>query len=107
MSQVTISVSKREFLLYWAGFLVVVAATISILMTFSGLLLDVMSYRCWYPVISPLLGVSEPPKPTQIAGMPYYCASPAEAVVRFVFNLLASLVVLGSGFYMMMNGKKR
>jgi hypothetical protein len=107
LSQVTISISKREFLLYWAGFLVVVVAAVSILMTFSGLLLDVLSYRCWYPVISPLLGVSEPPKPTQIADMPYYCASPAEAVVRFVFNLLAGLVVLGAGFYMMINGKKR
>jgi hypothetical protein len=106
LSQVAISVSKREFLLYWVGFSVAVVAAVSILMTFSSLLLDVLSYRCWYPVISPMLGVSEPPKPTQIANMPYYCASPAEAVVRFVFNLLASLVVLGAGFYMMMNGKK-
>ena len=84
-----------------------VVAAVSVLMTFSGLLVDVLSYRCWYPLISSLLGVTEPSKSTQIACMPFYCANPVVAVVRFVFNLLADLVVLGAGVYMMMNGKKR
>ena len=99
--------SRREFLLYWAGFLILVLGAVSILMTFSGLLVDVLSYSCWYPVVSPLFGINEPPNPTQIVDMPFYCVNPAVAVVRFVFNLLAGLIVVASGFYMMLNGKKR
>lgn len=99
--------SQREFLLYWAGFAVLVLGGVFILMTISGLLVDVLSYRCWYPILSPLLGVNEPPKPSQIPDMPYYCVDPALAVVRFVFNLLAGLIIAGAGGYMMLNGKKR
>lgn len=101
--------SQREFLLYWAGFAVLVLGGVFILMTISGLLVDVLSYRCWYPILSPLLGVNEPPKPSQIADiadLPYYCVDPALAVVKFVFNLLAGLIVAGAGGYMMLNGKK-
>jgi len=97
---------RREFLLYWAGFLVVVLGSVSILMTISGLLVDVLSYRCWYPVVSPLFGITEPPKATQVVSMPFYCVNPAVAVVRFVFNLLGGLIVVGAGCYMMLNGKK-
>ncbi len=99
--------SRREFLLYWAGFLVAVLGSVSILMTISGLLVDVLSYRCWYPVVSPLLGISEPPTPTHTVSMPFYCANPAVAVVRFAFNLLSGLLVVGAGSYMMLNGEKR
>lgn len=99
--------SRREFLLYWAGFIVLILGAVSILMIISGLLVDVLSYRCWYPVLSPLFGVNEPPKPTQITNMPYYCVSPAVAVVRFIFSFLAGLIVVGAGGYMMLNGKKR
>jgi hypothetical protein len=38
--------------------------------------------------------------------MPVYCVNPAVAVVRFAFNFLAELVLLGAGVYMMINGKK-
>ena len=100
------SASRREFLLYWAGFIVVVLGAIFILMTISNLLLDVLSYRCWYPIISPMLGVREPPTPSQVVGIPFYCVNPAVAVVRFVFNLLAGLIIVGTGSYMMLNGKK-
>ncbi len=101
--------SRREFLLYWVGFTILIVGAVSFLLSLSSLMVDVLSYRCWYPVLSPLLGVSEPSKPTQIANMPnmpYYCANPAVAVVRFVFNLLATLVVSGAGGYMMLNGRK-
>jgi hypothetical protein len=54
-----------------------------------------------------MLGVNEPPKPTQVTDMPYHCTNPAVAVVRFVFNLFAGLIVIGAGGYMMLNGKKR
>lgn len=106
MTEENDSTSRREFLLYWAGFIVVVLGTIFILMTISGVLVDVLTYRCWYPVISPMLGIREPPTPTQVVGIPFYCVNPAVAVVRFVFNLLAGLIILGAGFYMMLNGKK-
>ncbi len=98
--------SRREFLLYWFGFLILVLGAISILMTMSGLMVDVLSYRCWYPVISPLLGINEPPTPTQGVHIPFYCVNPAVAIVRFVFNFLAGLIIVGAGFYMMLNGKK-
>ena len=105
--------SWREFLLFWVGFLIVVIGAVSILLTISGVLVDVLSYRCWYPVLSPLMGMSAPAQPAQsIAqpiGTPYpnYCYNPMVAVVRFVFNLLAELVLIGAGVYMMLNGKKR
>jgi hypothetical protein len=88
------------------GFFIVILGSISILMTISGLLIEVLSYRCWYPVLSPLFGLSEPPKSTQVADMLVYCANPAVAVVRFVFNFLAGLIFVGAGAYMMLNGKK-
>ena len=104
--------SWREFLLYWIGFVVTVIGVMSVLLTISGVLIDVLSYRCWYPIISPLMGVSQPVKPSQTndAGMlyyPYYCDDPAIAVIRFVFNLLAELVAIGAGFFMIWNGKRR
>jgi hypothetical protein len=99
--------SRREFILYWAGFVILIVGAVSILMTISGLMVDVLSYRCWYPIVSPMLGVNEPPKPTQVTDMPYHCTNPAVAVVRFVFNLFAGLIVIGAGGYMMLNGKKR
>lgn len=74
------------------------------LMTISGLLIDAVSYRCWYPIISPMLGLKEPVASAEI--LPY-CIDPVIAVVRFVFNFLSSLVVSGAGIYMMLNGKKR
>jgi hypothetical protein len=98
--------TKRQFFLYWLGFLIVILASVAVLMTISGLLIEVLNYRCWYPVLSPLLGFGEPPQPTQISEMPVYCVNPAVAVVRFAFNFLAELVVVGAGVYMMMNGKK-
>jgi hypothetical protein len=98
--------NRRQFLLYWLGFLIVILGSVAVLMTVSGLLIEVLNYRCWYPVLSPLLGLSEPPKPTQISQMPVYCVNPAVAVVRFAFNFLAELVLVGAGVYMMINGKK-
>jgi len=97
--------SRREFALYWVGFLTLIIGSVSVLMTISGLLVDVVSYRCWYPIISPLLGVREPPVSTY--DMPVYCGDPVVAVVRFIFNFLASLVVVGAGVYTMLNGKRR
>jgi hypothetical protein len=99
--------SRREFILYWAGFVILIVGAVLILMTISGLMVDVLSYRCWYPIVSPMLGVNESPKPTQVTDMPYSCTNPAVAVVRFVFNLFAGLTVIGAGGYMMLNGKKR
>ncbi len=99
--------SHREFLLYWVGFIVVVSGAASILMTISGLMVSVVSYRCWYPVVSPLFGITEPPKPMQVVSTSYYCVNPAVALVKFVFDLLVALMVVGAGFYMMLNGKKR
>jgi hypothetical protein len=98
--------SRREVLLYWAGFLVVVLGSISILMTISDLLVEVLSYRSWYPIVLPLFGISQPPTPTQVVNMPFYCVNPAVVVVRFVFDLLSGLIIVGAGFYMMLNGKK-
>jgi hypothetical protein len=99
--------SRREFILYWAGFLVVILGLASILMTISGVLVEVLSYRCWYPVLSPLLGIGQPPNSTQGSNMSVYCVDPAIAVVRFVFNFLAALVFVGAGVYMMLNGEKQ
>jgi hypothetical protein len=99
--------SRGEFILYWGGFVILIVGAVFILMTISGLMVDVLSYRCWYPILSPMLGVNEPPKPTQVTDMPYYCTNLAVGVVRFVFNLFAGLIAIGAGGYMMLNGKKR
>jgi hypothetical protein len=48
--------TRREVLLYWAGFLIITLGAVSILMTISGVLIDVLSSRCWYPIISPMMG---------------------------------------------------
>ncbi len=106
MSQAPSTGSMRQFILYWAGFLIVVGSLVAILLSISGVLVDALSYRCWYPILSPLLGINEPPQPSQIPNMPFYCSNPAIAVVRFVFNFLASLVSGGAGAYMMWSGKK-
>ncbi len=102
--------SQREFLLYWAGFIVLVFGAVSVLLTISGLMVDLLSYRCWYPIISPLLGINQPP-PDQTGNgtmIPsYYCADPAAAFVRFVFSFLSALIVGGAGAWMMMNGNKK
>ncbi len=100
--------SQREFLLYWAGFIVLVFGAVSILLTISGLMVDLLSYRCWYPIISPMLGINQPPPDqTGIGTIPsYYCADPAAALVRFVFNLLSALIIGGAGAWMMLNGNK-
>jgi hypothetical protein len=106
MDQSIDAANRREFFLYWAGFLVVILGSTSILMTVSGLMVEVLSYRCWYPVLSPLFGLSEPPNATQGSNMLVYCTNPAVAVVRFIFNFLAGLIFVGAGAYMMLNGKK-
>lgn len=90
--------------MYWVGFFVLASGSVSSLVTISGLLVDVVSYRCWYPVISPMFGFSVPPVST--SQMMPYCVDPVIAIVRFVFNFLASLVIVGAGTYMMLNGKK-
>jgi uncharacterized protein YggT (Ycf19 family) len=109
MSKAEERASWREFMLYWVGFLILVIAGISVLLTISGLLIDVLSYRCWIPILSPLMGMSEPPNlPQQVGTLPpYYCEDPSIAIIRFVFNLLSELLVIGAGTYMMLNGKKR
>lgn len=98
--------TRREFLLYWAGFLIIILGAVFILMTISGVLIDVLSSRCWYPIISPMMGVDQPPNPTQGVMVPNYCNNPMVAVIRFIFNLLAELVLIGAGTYMMLSGKK-
>ena len=98
--------TRREFLLYWAGFLIIVIGVVSVLMTISGVLTDVLSSRCWYPIISPMMGVNQPPRPAQGVMVPSYCYNPMVAVIRFIFNLLAELVLIGAGIYMMLGGKK-
>jgi hypothetical protein len=98
--------TRREFLLYWAGFLIIVVGIVSILMTISGVMTDVLSSRCWYPIISPMMGVDQPPSPAQGVMVPSYCYNPMVAVIQFIFNLLAELVLIGAGTYMMLSGKK-
>lgn len=96
--------SRREFFLYWAGVLILAFSVTSILMSTSELLIDTLSYRCWYPILSPLLGVSEP---RQDMIMPVYCANPAVAIVRFMFSFLSELIFVGVGTYMIMSGRRR
>ncbi len=102
--------SHREFLLYWAGFIILVFGAVSILLTISGLMVDLLSYRCWYPMISPMLGINQPPPDQTGNGTmtpSYYCADPAAALVEFVFRFLSALIIGGAGAWMMMNGNKK
>jgi hypothetical protein len=123
--------SRREFLLYWVGLFVVALAVVSIFISISNLVANVLSYNCYIPVVSGMLGIPPPPpitKPITVTSttfanvtMPnngvaqqlppyeYYCTNPfiPVAILTFVFNLLSSLVFIGVGAYMMLNGKKR
>ena len=120
--------SRREFFLYWAGIFVVAFSFVSILLTFSGLITNILSTNCYFPYVSPMLGVTQPTAtqtvvtsitvtsvngtqpilPEQVYPPPYqYCyGSPIAAVVQFTFQLLSSLIFTGVGAYMILNGKK-
>jgi hypothetical protein len=126
--------NRREFLLYWAGLFVVALAVVSIFISITNLVANVLSYNCYIPIVSGMLGIPTPP-PTpvtnpvtvtssttftnvtipnngvtqQLPPYEYYCTNPIipVAVLTFVFNLLSSLVFIGVGVYMMLNGKKR
>jgi hypothetical protein len=125
--------SRREFLLYWLGLFVVAFSFVSILLSISGLVTNIINTQCYYPYISPMLGIKEPQSPPSpiasfaippnatVTGvqtgyevrngpmMPYpYCGGNLAAyVIQFVFSLLASLIFVGVGVYMMLNGKKQ
>lgn len=126
--------SRREFLLYWVGLFVVAFAVVSIFISISNLVANVLSNNCYIPVVSGLLGIPPPPPVTNAVTItssttvgnvtmpnnfgnqqlppypyPYYCTNSyvPVAILTFVFNLLASLVFIGVGAYMMLNGKKR
>lgn len=120
--------SRREFLLYWAGVFVVALSIVSILMSLSGLVTGVLSYNCYIPVLSPMLGMSQSqPVPMPITApnastsnasqvyqfsepnirFPYYCSSPMVPVIQFTFNLLSGLVFMAVGVYMMFSGRRR
>lgn len=124
--------SRREFLLYWVGLFVVALAVVSIFISTSNLVANVLSYNCYIPVVSGMLGIPPPPPVTnagtvtstttfinatlpnnfgnqQLPPYPYYCTNPfiPVAILTFVLNLLSSLVFIGVGAYMMLNGKKR
>jgi len=125
-----------QFFLYWIGVFIVALSIVGVLLTISGLLVDILSTQCYFPYVSPMLGIREPPaQPANVTMFadpqpppnrtmlpeqnvntisnhpypyPYYCdGNPAVAVVRFVFKLLSALVFTGVGLYMMMNGKKQ
>jgi len=122
--------SRREFLLYWIGLFVVALSIVSIFISMSTLVSNVLSYNCYIPVVSGMLGI--PPPVTnaitvtkftaltnatvpnndvtqQLPPYQYYCSNPIipVAILTFVLNLLSSLVFTGVGAYMMLNGKKR
>jgi hypothetical protein len=119
---------RREFLLYWAGLFVVALGFVSVLLTISGLMTNILSTQCYFPYVSPMLGIAQPtaiatitvtsvtfvngtqPVPLQQVyppAYPYYCyGSPIAAIVQFTFQLLSSLIFIGVGAYMMLNGKK-
>jgi len=123
--------NRREFLLYWVGLFVVALAVVSIFLAISNLVVSVLSYNCYIPFVSGMLGIPPPPVtnaitvtsstmftnatvpnnalPQQLPPYEYYCPNPTipAAVLTFVFNLLSSLVFVGVGAYMMLNGKKR
>jgi len=126
--------NRREFLLYWVGLFVIALAVVSIFISIGNLVASVLSYNCYIPVVSGMLGIPPPP-PTpltnpvtvtssttfsnftmpnngvaqQLPPYPYYCTNPyiPAAVLTFMFDLLSSLVFIGVGAYMMLNGKKR
>ena len=123
--------SRREFLLYWVGLFVVALSVVSIFISISSLVSSVLSFNCYIPGASGMLGIPPPPatnaitvttattvtNPTipnngtiqQVPPYEYYCTNPIipVTILTFVFNLLSSLVFTGVGAYMMMNGKKR
>ncbi len=121
--------SRREFLLYWIGLLVVAISFVGILLTISGLIVNVLTTQCYIPYISPMLGVttsSPQPMPiepnatttNQSSGgpyvntmypnpYPYYCGGNLAAyTISFIFNLLSAFIFIAVGCYMMLNGKK-
>jgi len=126
---------RREFLLYWVGLFVVAIAVVSIFISISSLVASVLSYNCYIPFVSGMLGIPPPTPVTnpvtvtsgttfngtlpnnfgnqqQLPPYPpyqYYCTNPYVplAILTFVFNLLGALVFIGVGGYMMLNGKKR
>jgi hypothetical protein len=121
--------SQREFLLYWVGLFIVALAVVSIFISISSTVASMLSYNCYIPVVSGILGIPQPPPVTntvqgsttfinatlpnsfgqqQLPPYPYYCMNPyvPVAILTFMFNLLASLVFVGVGVYMMLNGKK-
>lgn len=53
--------SRREFLLYWVGLFVVALAVVSIFISISNLVANVLSYNCYIPVVSGMLGIPPPP----------------------------------------------
>jgi hypothetical protein len=124
--------SRREFVLYWVGLFVVASAVVSIFFSLSSLVASVLSYNCYIPIVSGMLGIPTPQPvtnavtvtastrfgnvtmpnngvPQQLPLYQYYCQNPYVPVVilTFVFNLLGALVFVGVGAYMMLNGKKR
>lgn len=123
--------SRREFLLYWVGLFVVALSIVSIFVSMSNLVSNVLSYNCYIPVVSGMLGIPPPPVTNAItvtaattvtnATLPnngvtqqwppyeYYCTNPIipVSILTFVFDLLSSLLFTGVGAYMMLNGKKR
>jgi hypothetical protein len=125
--------SRREFLLYWVGLFVVALAVVSIFFSLSNLVASVLSYNCYIPIVSGMLGIPAPQPVTNAATVTasttfgndtipnngirqqlppypyYYCRNPyvPVAILTFVFNLLGTLVFVGVGAYMMLNGKKR
>ena len=99
-----VAATNREFLLYWAGIVVLALSGAAVLMTISGLIIDVLHSGCWYPVLSPMLGVE---RPTPYSPYPSYCPSPVVAVIRFVFTFLADLIFAGVAAYMALNGRRR
>jgi len=118
--------SNREFLLYWAGVFVIALAIVSVMLMTSGLVTDILSTQCYFPYISPMLGVPEPSvatttvirnatdsgggvitSPEMPHPYPYYCyGNPVVAVIQFTFKLLSSLIFIGVGAYMIQNGKR-
>jgi hypothetical protein len=124
--------SQREFLLYWVGLFVVALAVVSIFISASNLVASALSYNCYIPIVSGMLGVPTPQPLTnsvtirstatfinatlpnnfgnpELPPYPYYCRNPyvPAAIITFMFNLLACLVFVGVGAFMMLNGKKR
>ena len=125
-----VEASRREFLLYWVGLFVIALSVVSIFISISSLISNVLSYNCYIPVVSGMLGIPPPvrnaatatsvtvvtnatmpnnPVVEQFPPYQYYCTNPMipVSILTFVFNLLSSFVFTGVGAYMMLNGKKR